>query len=248
MAIACIGLAGCGAPTAATPTTTSAFDSESAGAIVDQARSAMASAGSVSASGSGSVNVPNVGKVTVTEDDYAGSTSGRQILSSDSAHVRSADLPSADTLDVDGAIYTNANMAFWASSFGLPESQAAVLANKWVQIPSSSALYAQAAADLTLSTLVPDLFDATSYHKSGGRTVDGVPAIRVTYMNRGGDGGPTTIDVAVGGGHLPVAVNTGGLDLHLTSWGKSVPVAAPQSSVPLSNLLPPGGSSGAITT
>ena len=100
---------------------------------------------------------PDGGKVTVTETDYAGLTSGRQVLSSASAHVPLADLPSADTLDVDGALYTNANIAFWASSFGLPESQAAVLANRWVQIPSSSALYAQAAADVTLPTLVPYL-------------------------------------------------------------------------------------------
>ncbi len=208
----------------------------------------MASAGSVGANGNGSVNVPNVGKVTVTENDYVGSTSGRQMLSSASAHVGSTDLPSADTLDVDGAVYVNANTVFWARSLGLSEPQAAVVSNKWVQIPSSGALYTQAAADVTLSTLVPDLFDATSYHKSGDRTVDGVPAIPVTYTNRGGDAGPTTIYVAVGGSHLPVAVNTGGLDLHLTSWGKSVPVTAPQGSVPLASLLPPGASSGAITT
>jgi hypothetical protein len=242
MAVAGLALAGCGASAASPPTTNptlaaSTFTSQSASAIVAQAVKAMTDAGSVNASGGGTVKIPNRGNVTATEVGVAGGTSGSQVLKASSDSPGSPVILSATTLDVDGNVYSNDDATFWTNDVGATGPQAVALAGKWVQIPSSSPLYANAAADVTLPTLVRDLFHATTYHKGSVQSVDGVPAIKITYTNSGGDNGPATTYVAVGGKHLPVSVDIGGLSLHMTSWGKVVAVSPPPGAVPLASVL-----------
>ena len=245
MALVGLGLAGCGASTGSPPTTSptlaaSTFTSQSASAIVAQARAAMTAAGSVDAIGSGTIKTASEGTVKAAENDNTGSTSGTQdfLVSSGSTTVLSA-----SATYVDGNLYTNADAAFWTTDAGATAPQAAALAGKWVQIPPSSPIYAKTAADLTMSTLTKDLFDAKTFHKGSVQTVDGVRAIKITYTNGGVDEGSATTYVAVGGKHLPVSTDLDGLTLDMTSWGKSVVVSPVVGAVPLASVLatvPPG--------
>jgi hypothetical protein len=199
----------------------------------------MTAAGSVSANGSAPENIPGVGKVTIHETNDAGKTSGSQVITSSSGQSgSSATLPAATTLVVGSTLYFNANAEFWSSVAGFSDAQSNLVAQKWVQIPTSSSLYGKASADLTMPSLTKDLFHAKTYHKGGVRTVNGIRSIAITYMNGGRyDPGRAIAYVALGGKHLPVSVTIGNLPFQLGSWGVAKAIAAPQGSVPLSSLL-----------
>jgi hypothetical protein len=229
----------CAVPTVQAQATSTAFASQSAGAIVSQARAAMAAEGSVSAVGRGSGTASGVGKVEMNEQDYTAATSGIQQLKMTSSRSTGTGLFSASTTDVDGQLYVDANAPFWVGSAGMTESQAVVLENRWIEIPSSSPLYTTAAADLTLPSLLTDLFSAKNYHKGKVLSVDGVRSIAITYSNSGLDAGPATCEIALGGKHLPVSSTIAGLTVRFESWGKTRPVSAPAGAVSLSSLVPP---------
>ena len=243
LSVTFIALAGIGATKPAYAA--SGFGQQPASGIVAQARASMASAGSVSASGTGTMSIPGIGKVTISETDYSGQTSGSQLLKVTSAHATAVALPSASTLEVGGDLYTDANLSFWTSA-GLARPQAALLAGRWVHIPPGSSLYASVAADLTMPSLLGDLFDARIYHKGAVHQVDGVRALKISYDNTGGDAGPATCFIAVGGRHLPVSVTLGSLTLRLRSWGRTQTLSAPASFVPLPTLVPSSQAVGAI--
>jgi len=207
-----------------------------ADALVAQTRAAMARAGSVRAQGAGTTTVPGVGRATVTETDYAGSTSGSQVVAMTSPTAGAAMLPSATTVDVSGDVYVNADAPFWTASVGMASAPAGRIAGQWVRVPASSPVYASAAADLTMPSLIQDMFHARRYRLGAVRTVDGVRTVAITYRNTGNDAGPVTCDVATAGSHLPVQVTIGGLSLHLGSWGRTQPLAAPAGVVPLPSL------------
>jgi hypothetical protein len=239
---ACVVL-GCIGVTTSSQATTPSFASQTADVIIAQARAAMSSAGSVTASGKGTERLPGAGKVTANENDYSSAASGSQVLTVTSAHPKSGTvLLSASVLDVGGQLFVDANAPFWSSSAGLSNAVAVKAANRWVQIQPSSALYATAAADLTMPSLLTDLFSSDNYKKGSVRTIDGVRTIAITYMNTGYDSGKTTCYVELGGKHLPVLATVGGLPLRLKSWGQTKAITAPPSPVQLSNLLPPSES------
>ncbi len=218
---------------------TSSFGSQSASAIIAQSRAAMSRASSVSASGNGSLKIPNVGKVTVLEKDYSSTTSGTQTLNMTSTDLKSGTmLPSASVLDVGGQLFVEANAPFWSSSAGLSASEALAAATRWVQIQSSSPLYATAAADLTMPSLLTDLFSSHEFHKGPVRTIDGVRSVEITYTNTGEDAGHATCYVALGGKHLPVSITMGGESIRFRSWGQTKAITAPPNPVQLSNILP----------
>jgi hypothetical protein len=202
-------------------------------ALVRQARAAMARAGSVSAIGHGAATVPGLGKVTITETDYSGANSGSQVVTAASSTEGEASLPAATTLDVDGTVYVNANASFWSRSFGLGSASTAPIAGRWVGVPKSSPVYGPAVADLTMPSLIGDLFHADSYRTGKTRTIDGVRAVALSYHNTGGDAGPVTCWVATGGNHLPILVIIGGLTLRLGSWGVTKAVSVPAGAIPL---------------
>jgi hypothetical protein len=214
------------------------FDSQSASAIVNQARAAMAAAGSVSAVGRGSETASGMGKVEMSEQDYTATTSGLQQLKITSSYSSGAGL-SASVMDVGGQLYVDANSPFWVGSAGVTAGQAVLLENRWIQIPSSSPLYANAAADLTLPSLLTDLFDAKTFHKGSVVSVDGVRAIAISYSNSGVDAGQAKCDIALGGKHLPVSSTIAGLTIRYESWGKTRPVSAPVGAVSISSVVPP---------
>ena len=219
----------------ASPSTVSSM---SANAVVAQARAAMTRAGSVSAIGSGTTTIAGIGRAKLTETDYTDAISGSQVVAMTSGKANAAALPSAATLDVAGAVFVNANVPFWTATLGMGTTPAIQVAGRWVQIPTSSPAYGPAAADLTMSSLVQDMFHANAkgYHKGTMQTVDGTRVIAITYVNTGNDSGPVTCDVAAGGYHLPVRVTIGGLTLHLGQWGKAQPVSAPSGVIPLPSL------------
>jgi hypothetical protein len=216
------------------------FASQPASAIVAQTRAAMTAAGSVSANVSGSGSGSGVGKVELSEQNYSGTTSGIQHLKVTPNRASRAGLPMATVIDVAAQLYTNADAAFWVSSGGMTSTQAAILANRWIQIPSSSPLYATAVADLTMPSLVSDLFSASTFHKGRIVSIDGVRSIAITYSNAGEDPGPATCDISLGGKHLPIAATIDGITLHFGSWGKTELVNAPKGAVSLSSLVSPG--------
>jgi hypothetical protein len=231
-ALVLLGVSGRAVASSSAPGPTSA----SAGAVVAEARAAMIRAGSVTAQGAGTTTLPGVGQATLTETDYAGPTSGSQELSTSSPGASPDSLPSADTVDVSGAVYVNADASFWTATVGIAPASATPIAGRWVRIPEGGPVYAAAAADLTMPSLVHDLFHARHYQLIGVRTVDGERVDSLTARNTGTDAGPVTVDVSVGGSHLPVLVTIGGLSLHLGSWGTAQPLAAPAGSVPMPDL------------
>jgi hypothetical protein len=205
--------------------------------MIAQAQAAMMAAGSVQSNFNGLVKVPSIGKVLFGESNTSGTSSGSQTLTATSEAPGSPPLPNVSVRDVNGNLYTNGNAAFWTVTAGMTSDQGAALAGKWIEIPAGTSLYTQAADDLTMSTLVHDSFDAKTFHKGATRTVDGIPAIAITYQNGGVDDGPATAYVAVGGQHLPVSVDIGSLTLHMGPWGQAVSVTAPSGAVPLSSVL-----------
>jgi hypothetical protein len=207
--------------------------------LVTESRAAMSAAGSVSANGSGQVHVPGLGEETLTESDYVSAASGSQVVTVTSGGGGGATLPSATTLDLAGTVDVDANAPFWKDSMGVGGVQAAEVADRWVQVPKTSPVYAPAAADLTMPSLTQDLFDATTYHEGKTGTVDGVRTVAITYRNGGNDAGSVTCYVAVGGSHLPVEVTIGGLTLHLGAWGKVRALTAPTGVIPLPAVAAP---------
>ncbi len=119
------------------------FANESASSIVAAARSAMTSAGAVSATGTDTEDVAGLGTVHYTVTNYSGPTAGSQVLKSTGTQTHSSSAaPSETTLIKNGALYVNANAPFWSGSAGVPQQTAALMANKWISIPKGSALYA----------------------------------------------------------------------------------------------------------
>jgi hypothetical protein len=235
----CLAASSIGVTTPAHAATPS-FGSQPASAIIADARAAMSSAGTVTASGNGSAKIPGVGTVKVNENDYSSTTSGSQILKISSTHPKAGTvLPSASVLDVGGQLFVEANAPFWSSSAGLSATEAQSAANRWVQIQTSSPLYTTAAADLTMPTLITDLFNSHNFHKGHVQTIDGVQAIAISYKNTGEDSGTATAYIALGGRHLPVSVAIGGESIRFTSWGQMKALTAPANPVQLSSILPP---------
>jgi hypothetical protein len=134
---------------------------------------------------------------------------------------------------VDGTVYVDADAPFWSSSVGLEGAEAAQVANRWVEVPPGSPVYGPAVADLTMSSLIRDLFSATTYRKGPIRNVDGIRSVEISYTNSGQDAGPVRCYIATGGAHLPVSVAIGGLVLRLGSWGSSEPPVAPVGAITL---------------
>ncbi len=217
----------------------SGVNAKAALALVTEARAAMTAAGSVSATGSGTTHIPGVGTATLTESDYVAPTSGSQVVKVTSATAGPGMLPSATTLDLAGTVDVDADAPFWSESVGVGETQAAEVANQWVQVPKSSPVYVPAAADLTMPSLTQDLFDARTYHQGKTQTVDGVRAVAITYRNAGNDAGPVTCYVAVNGSHLPVQVTIAGLTIHLGAWGQVRTLSPPAGVIPLPSLSLP---------
>jgi hypothetical protein len=212
-----LALLALGVTTTASATSRGA-NAKAALALVAEARAAMTAAGSVSAIGGGTARIPGIGSATVTESDYADTTSGSQMVRVTSGSSGSGAQPSAATLDLRGTVDVDADASFWSTSVGVADAEANQLANRWVEIPGSSPAYGSAAADLTMPSLTQDLFDARSYQEGRTQTVDGVRTVAVTYRNTGNDAGPVTCYLGISS-HLPVAVTIGGLTLHLSAWG-----------------------------
>ncbi len=230
--LAVVAALGAAVPLAAGTPATASTAPPSAAALVAESSSAMAAAGSVSAVGSGTVAIPGEGNVVLAESNYTAQTSGSESLKMTTAHGRS--LASGSLRLVDGALFINGNTGYWTNGAGLSSSQAAPLAGRWVEVPSSSPLFTQSAEDLTMSSFISDIFDGQTYHLGPVTSVRGVKAYKITYTSTGNDAsGPTTAYLAVAGRHLLVSASNSGLTLHFGPWGKARTVAAPTGAVPL---------------
>jgi hypothetical protein len=245
--LSCLALAGCSGSTSA-PGTSTPIAPQSARAMVAEARAAMTSEGWVSAHGSATTSTPGGGKATVTETDVSGPTSGTQTVTVTATKDGTSQVLRASVVVVDGSLYMNANAGFWENSGDVPANQAAAVANRWIEVPTSSAIYAEAAADLTMPSVVSDLFHARTFDKGKVVVIKGVPGVRITYDNGGADPGRAVSVLAVAGHHLPISIDVGGENLQLGSWGKATAVAVPPGSIPLASVLPSVADSGQSTT
>jgi hypothetical protein len=245
--LSCLALAGCSGSTSAPPTSTPTAP-QSAKAMVAEAEAAMTTEGWVSARGSATTSTKGGGKATVTETDMSGPTSGTQTVTVTATKDGASQVLRASVVVVDGSLYMNANAGFWTNSGDVSANQAAAVADRWIEVPTSSAIYTGAAADLTMPSLVSDLFHAGTFDKGKVVTVKGVPGVRITYDNGGADSGRAVSVLALAGHHLPISVDLGGETLQLGSWGKSTTVARPPGSVPLASVLPSVADSGQATT
>jgi hypothetical protein len=232
-----------GVSTSAATAKASTFSDQPAARIVAAARSAMSSSGSVEAVGSGHLTTSAGGQTMAAETNYTGPTSGSQVINVTPAGKGSSQqLPQASISLVGGALYVSANAAFWTASAGLPAADGAAVAGRWVEVPASSPIYAPTAADMSMPSLVKDMFHAKKFHKGTVRKVNGVTVIPIRYTNGGYDSSPTTLYVATGGKHLPVSATISGVTLRFSGWGKPLSVTAPAGAVPLASLLPAASS------
>jgi len=234
-----VALVAMGVATSAAIAAPSAFSTRSAAEIVAVTRSAMKASGSVEAVGSGHLTLPGGGGAVAAETNYSGPTSGTQVVAMTATGSASGQaLPGASISLVNGALYVNANSAFWTTSVGLTATEAPAVSDRWVEIPAASPIYGTTAADMSMPSLVKDMFDAKKFHKETVRTLHGVKVVPISYKNGGYDSGPATIYVATGGKHLPVGATISGVSLRFSGWGTTKTVSTPPGAVPLSTLLP----------
>jgi hypothetical protein len=247
LGLSCLALAGCSGSTSA-PATSTPVAPQSAKAMIAEAKAAMTSEGWVRAHGSSTTSGPGGGRATITETDVSGPTSGTQSVTVTVTQHGVSQVLRASVVVVDGRLYMNANAGFWTNSGDLSANQAATVADRWIEVPTSSAIYAQAVTHLTMPSLVSDIFDAGTFEKGKVVVVKGVPGVRISYDNRGADPGRAVSVLAIAGHHLPISLDLGGENLQLGSWGKSTTVAVPAGSVPLASVLPSVADSGEATT
>jgi hypothetical protein len=188
-----------GAAVAVGPAGASSTGSESASTIVAQATAAMAGLMSLTVKGSGldGKATLNLDIITSTDGDAQGS------LTEQGSTI--------DLIEVGSTGYLRGNQKFFTTS-GVPKSEAATLAGKWLDGPSTSQPFSSFTAFLDLSKFVAsfnDAFAGSVFTKSGTAKVDGKRVVVVTgYDAKNKDGGRLYIQ-ATGSPYILKEVSTG---------------------------------------
>jgi hypothetical protein len=162
-----------------------------------------------------------------------GAREGRQVIDSNGGH--------STVLVLHGMAYINGDSTALTHYFGLQVSDPQDLAGHWISIRSSDPGYPTVSAAVTLrsdfqnvisgpfskSTMVVAGETLTAVHgfTEGSSAVKGVPA--TLYVTQGGTVLPVRLQASVGG------VSETKTWSH---WGRSVPLATPSQSIPISTL------------
>jgi len=131
-------------------------------------------------------------------------------------------------LAVQGTFYIDAPEAALATDFGISSVEAELLADRWVEVPSSES------ADFTDLTSVTDIAAQLAHHGSltagGTATIDGQEVVLVH------DGGDSVLAVATSGPAYPVRITATGSNAgraDFSNWNGIAPVTAPPSPISL---------------
>ncbi len=183
------------------------------------------------------------GTVT-TFSDEATATGGKQVITiGGSQH--------ATVLYVGDIGYIQGDEAALAGFFGVPTSQAADLAGRWLSFQRGDTLgtssYADVIAGITLSSVATEIQLPGPYTKTGPVTVAGQPALAIG--SPAGEAQPLpssarmTLYVAAKGSR-PVLekLSNGGssqYQISFSHWGETVHLTAPPDALPVSSLGTP---------
>jgi hypothetical protein len=131
-------------------------------------------------------------------------------------------------LAVQGTFYIDAPEAALATDFGISSVEAELLADRWVEVPSSES------ADFTDLTSVTDIAAQLAHHGSltagGTATIDGQQVVLVH------DGGDSVLAVAASGPAYPVRITATGSSAgqaDFSNWNGIAAVTAPPSPIVL---------------
>lgn len=217
-------LGGCGGSSGSggsSDSSSSGITAETPAQILATAKAAADSASSVHVSGSiVSANAP----ITLNLELLAGK-GGRGQISENGL--------SFNLIQIGDTAYISGSPAFY-SHFGGPAA-VQLLEGKWLKVPSSNGDFSTLGSLTNLSQILDTaLADHGTLAKGSVTTVNGQKVLSVTDVSHGG-----TLYVATTGKPYPIAITksgkTGG-KISFDRWNEPVTLAAPQSSIDLSQL------------
>jgi hypothetical protein len=151
-----------------------------------------------------------------------------KVHGSDFAGSFALDGSTIQVLAVQATFYIDAPEAALATDFGISSVEAALLADRWLKVPSSES------ADFTDLTSVTDIAAQLAHHSSltagGTATIDGQQVVLVH------DGSDSVLAVATSGPAYPVRITATGSNAgraDFSNWNGIAPVTAPPSPISL---------------
>jgi hypothetical protein len=177
---------------------------------------------------------------TLNMTNDIGAAEGRQVIDSNGAH--------STVLVLHSTAYINGDLTAITQYFGLQTSNPQGLAGQWISIQPSDQNYSAVTAAVTLRS---DFHNLIFGPFSNGSTVvvDGTNLTAVHGFVQGPNGVkrvPATLYVTQTGTVLPVRLqaSTSGITETTTwsNWGRSVSLATPSQSIPISTVLASGSS------
>jgi hypothetical protein len=151
-----------------------------------------------------------------------------KVHGSDFAGSFALDGSTIQVLAVQGTFYIDAPEAALANDFGISSVEAALLADRWLKVPSSES------ADFIDLTSVTDIAAQLAHHGSltadGSATIDGQQVVQVH------DGSDSVLAVASSGPAYPVRITATGSNAghaDFSNWNGIAPVTAPPSPISL---------------
>ncbi len=142
---------------------------------------------------------------------------------------------SFDVVRVGKTVYVRGSTAFYTKVAG--KQAAALLKGKWLSAPATTGEFASIGAFTDIATFFTGVLGSHGRITKGAETtVDGQKVIAIVdHSNSGG-----TLYVATTGKPYPMGISSphggAGGSVHFTDWGKTIPVAAPKSSIDLAKL------------
>jgi hypothetical protein len=183
------------------------------------------------------------GGVRVTgSETFSNGTKWNSVLDSSlhDSHQTGQGSGGRELVDVIGSdVYIDGNETYYLTATGLDKPK---LANRWVLVTSTSALYHDNQSGELLTSLAKSVFQLNSPQNDGVVTYDGHRVIKVSGKlpsSSGAPNSPQTVYISTTAPYLPVAyvlrVSSDDESIAITStfskWGESVKVVAPSQYV-----------------
>ena len=143
-----------------------------------------------------------------------GTTEGRQVIDADGAR--------STVMVLGGTAYINGDASAVADYFGIPTSDPAALAGKWITVPHTDPDFSTVSASVTLQSDFHDVAFSGPYSALADTTVDGVAVVPITGRIPGPNSNSSTratLYVTVTGTRLPVELTaTTGKTVETAHW------------------------------
>ena len=220
-------LAGCGAGTNHTSSTSAGLADLPPTQILAEARAAANAAGSLHYA-----STARSGSASVIYGVDSSANAGRQV-------IKISGGGRATVLVVGGVGYIRANAAALAGFFGFPGAIASRLAHRWISVRRGDPDYRQVIAGVTIGSVLDEATPVGRLTVTGPRTLSGRSVIGVRGEARASVGMPAgamvTIYIAASGRPLPVSCQEDIASTRVTvlfsRWGETVHVAVPRRAV-----------------